>query len=61
VIALDTARGVLVAQIKGQGRGASAKLWTNPALDRAKACVPADGGARIACAVKDAVAIYDAK
>ncbi len=44
VIAVTMANGVLVAQLKGQGRGATAKLWTNPALDGATACVPGDGG-----------------
>jgi hypothetical protein len=61
VIAVTTPRGVLVASLKGAGRSASGRLWTNPALDGASACVPDDTGDRLACAVKDAVAIYDAK
>jgi len=61
VLALSTARGVLVATLKGQGRAASARLWTAPPGDGAVACVPANGAERIACAVKGAVAIYDAK
>ena len=60
VIALTTARGVLVATLKGQGRAAAAKVWTSPALDGASACVPNNAGDRIACVVKGAVAIYDA-
>lgn len=61
VIAITTARGALVATLKGPGRGATAKLWTSPALDGATACVPNNAADRIACAVKEAVAIYDAK
>jgi hypothetical protein len=61
VIAVTTARGVLVASLKGAGRSASGRLWTNPTLDGASACVPDDTGERLACAVKDAAAIYDAK
>jgi hypothetical protein len=61
VIALMVARGALVAKLKGAARGASARLWTAPALDEAAACVPNDAADRIACAVKDAVAIYDAQ
>jgi len=53
--------GALVATLKGTGRGAAAKLWTSPALDGATACVPNNAADRIACAVKGAVAIYDAK
>jgi hypothetical protein len=60
VIAFTTPRGVLVATLKGQGRAASARIWTSPALDGASACVPNDAGDRIACVVKGAVAIYDA-
>ena len=60
VVALATPRGVLVAALKGQGRRATAKLWTAPALDNATACVPNNTADRIACAVKGAVAIYDA-
>ncbi len=61
VLAVSTTRGVLVAQIKAQGRSVAAKLWTAPALDNATACVPNDAADRIACAVKGAAAIYDAK
>ena len=61
VVALSTSRGVLVATLKGQGRAASAKLWTAPALDSASGCVPNNAADRIACAVKGAVAIYDAR
>jgi hypothetical protein len=61
VIAISTPRGALVATLKGTGRSASAKLWTAPALDGATACVPNDAADRIACAVKGAVAVYDAK
>ena len=61
VIAVSTPRGALVATLKGTGRGASARLWTAPALDGATACVPNDAADRLACAVKGAVAIYDAK
>jgi hypothetical protein len=61
VIALTTSRGVLVAALKGQGRGAVAKLWTAPAADGASACVPNNAGDRIACVVKGAAAIYAAK
>jgi len=60
-IALATSRGVLVATLKGQGRAATAKLWTSPALDSPTACVPNNAADRIACAVKGAVAIYDAR
>ncbi len=60
-IALTTSRGVLVATLKGQGRAATARLWTSPALDSATACVPNNAADRIACAVKGAVAIYDAR
>ncbi len=61
VVALTSSRGVLVATLKGQGRAATAKLWTSPALDSATACVPNNTADRIACAVKGAVAIYDAR
>jgi hypothetical protein len=61
VVALTVPRGALVAKLKGTGRGASARLWTAPALDEAAACVPNDAADRIACAVKGAVAIYDAQ
>jgi hypothetical protein len=61
VVAISTPRGVLVAQIKGQGRSAAATLWTTPALDGATACAPSNAADRIACAVKGAVAIYDAR
>jgi hypothetical protein len=61
VVALPTSRGLLVATLKGEARAAAAKLWTTPALDGGTACVPNDTADRIACAVKGAVAIYDAK
>jgi hypothetical protein len=61
VLALSTGRGVLVATLKRQGRGASARLWTAPAADGAVACVPTSGADRIACVVNAAAAIYDAK
>jgi hypothetical protein len=61
VVALSVPRGVLVATLDGPARGAKAKLWTTPALDAATACVPNDAADRIACVVKGAVAIYDAK
>lgn len=69
VIALPASRGVLVAVLKGGGRGASAKLWTAPVEDEASACVPANvgagagasGGGRLACVVRQgaSAAIYD--
>jgi hypothetical protein len=59
-IAVTTSRGVLVAVLKGTGRGASAKLWTSPEIDGGRACVPADGGTRLACVVAKGAAIYDA-
>ena len=61
VIALPTSRGVLVAALKGQGRGATAKLWTAPAGDGTSSCVPSNRGERLACVVEKGVAIYDAK
>lgn len=61
VIALPTSRGVLVATLKGQARGATAKLWTSPAGDAASSCVPSNRGERLACVVEKGVAIYDAK
>jgi hypothetical protein len=60
-IALPMSRGVLVVALKGTGRGGSAKLWTMPATDGGSSCVPANGGERLACAVRKGVAIYDAK
>lgn len=60
-IAVTTPRGALVAAVKGTGRGVSARLWTGPQIDNAGPCVPANGGARLACVVKEGVAIYDAK
>jgi hypothetical protein len=59
-IAVSTTRGALVAAVKS-GRSVSAKLWTGPQVDNAGPCVPANGGARLACVVKEGVAIYDAK
>jgi hypothetical protein len=50
-----------VASVKGAGRGGSAKLWTSTQVDNAGPCVPANGGSRLACVVKEGVAIYDAK
>lgn len=60
-IAISTARGILVAVLKGAGRGASARLWTAPIVDGGRACVPGDLGRRLACAVANGAAIYDAK
>ncbi len=56
-------RGVLVATPKGaQPRSPIARsCWTTPTLDNATACAPNDAADRIACAVKGAVAIYDAR
>jgi hypothetical protein len=59
VIALPGSRGVLVATLKGAGRGATAKIWTAPAEDKAVACAPSNGGKRLACAVPGGAAIYD--
>lgn len=61
VIAVATSRGVLVAVLKGSARGASAKLWTAPIIDGAFGCVPSDAADRLACVVRQGVAIYDAK
>ena len=60
-IAVSTSRGVLVAVLKGTGRGAKAKLWTTPQIDGGSACVPNDGGERLACVVKQGAAIYEAR
>jgi hypothetical protein len=60
-IAITTSRGVLVAVLKGSGRGASAKLWTAPLVDGATACVPSDGGERLACAVAKSAVVYEPK
>lgn len=61
VIALPTSRGVLVAALKGQGRGATARLWTSPGGDGASSCVPSNRAERLACVVSNGVALYDAK
>lgn len=58
-VAITTSRGVLVAVLKGSGRGASAKLWTAPLVDGATSCVPSDGGERLACAVSKGAVIYE--
>ncbi|APR85214.1 Hypothetical protein A7982_10563 [Minicystis rosea] len=60
-IAVTTSRGVLVSVLKGSARGGSAKLWTSPLIDGGKACVPSDGGERLACVVSKGAAIYDVK
>ncbi len=60
VVALSTVRGILVATLKDQARKATARLWTAPSADGATACVPSTAD-RIACLVKGAAAIYDAK
>jgi hypothetical protein len=60
-IALRVSRGVLVAVLKGTGRNASAKLWTTPLVDGANACVPSDGGERLACVTAKGAAIYEAR
>ena len=60
-LAISTVRGVLVVAPKGPGRAVSGKLWTGLEADGASLCVPADGGARLACVVKGAAAIYEAK
>jgi hypothetical protein len=60
-VAIPTSRGVAVALLKGQSRNASVRFWTSPLTDNATACVPNNNADRIACAVRDAVAIYDAK
>jgi hypothetical protein len=61
VVAIPVSRGVLVATLKGGGRGATAKIWTAPAEDKGIACVPANGGGRIACALPGGAAIYEEK
>lgn len=61
VLALPTSRGILVALLKGTGRAATARLWSGPTADGAVACVPSNGGDRIACATSAGVAVYDAK
>jgi hypothetical protein len=61
VIAVSTARGVLVASVKPTGRGMSGRLWTGPMADGGAACVPSNGGDRIACVLPAGVAIYDSK
>jgi hypothetical protein len=60
-VAIPTARGVLVLNAKGTGRAVTAKLWTGLDGDGAQLCVPSDGGARLACVIKGAAAIYEAK
>jgi hypothetical protein len=61
VIALPTSRGVLVATLKGQGRAATAKLWTAPTGDGGSSCVPSNRGERLACVTEKGVALYDAR
>ena len=72
--ATDSGAGPLTFQFSVQSPGGSflvvrdfnvgskgSKLWTSPALDSPTACVPNNAADRIACAVKGAVAIYDAR
>ncbi|MEO7330443.1 MAG: hypothetical protein ABI193_17845, partial [Minicystis sp.] len=60
-LAISTVRGVLVVSAKGSGRGAGSKLWGGLDTDGASLCVPDDGGKRLACVVKGAAVIYEAK
>jgi hypothetical protein len=60
-LAVTTSRGVLVAVLKGSARGATARLVTGPQLDGGRACVPSDGGERLACVVAQGAAIYEAR
>jgi hypothetical protein len=59
VIALPTARGTLVAKLKGSARAASARLWQLP--EGASSCAPNDAADRIACVVGGAAVIYGAR
>lgn len=60
-LAIPTVRGVLVASARGSTRAISGKLWTGLDADGASLCVPDDGGGRLACVIKGAAAIYEAK
>jgi len=60
-LAIPTVRGLLVATLKGSARGASAKLWTGIDPGAAYLCVPANGGARVACVTRPNATIFEAK
>jgi hypothetical protein len=58
-VAVTTSRGALVASVKDGLRVVEAKLWTAPVNDGAKACVPSNGGRRLACAQSSSVVLYE--
>jgi hypothetical protein len=60
-VALATPRGVLVLGVESSGKQGKAKLWTGPEIEGVSACVPANGGARIACMKGGAAIVLDAK
>ncbi|WP_437876619.1 hypothetical protein [Sorangium sp. So ce513] len=55
-IAVPAAGGLLVATA-----GGAARLWSSADLAQARACAPANGGARVACVVGAAAVIFEAK
>ncbi|WP_438026288.1 hypothetical protein [Sorangium sp. So ce233] len=55
-LAVPAAGGLLVATA-----GGAARLWSGGDLAQARACAPANGGARVACVVGAAAVIFEAK
>ncbi|WP_438017471.1 hypothetical protein WMF18_43060 [Sorangium sp. So ce315] len=55
-LAVPAAGGLLVATA-----GGAARLWSGSDLAQARACAPANGGARVACVVGAAAVIFEAK